>query len=274
MPNNATLGYTYDGLGRRIRETDQFQRSTLFSYDAEDRDGRQPTGCKNASTTRCDLAGQLIRKILPGPQVTTYTYDSLGNLTSATDPLCRVVEHLGLPEPPHDGYHRGGHRAAGRATLDAQLSVVLSIQPGRGAHADVRQRRHLRPQLRLRQRTQPGDTVPGNPAVAQLDVQLRLRRPAHSHPALWRRRHRLHVRRGRTTVHHRPRHQPIGAAALPDARRGRQRADDGAAVWRQRADARRSPTTRPARWPPRRRTPCSATRRRTRRRPTTPPTAR
>lgn len=98
--------YTYDALGRTVTVTDGNQKKTTYAYDQRDQlvkttwsDGSTLTstyvsGLKTKDVDsiggsrnfRYDFRGLITYEDAPGAGVSTYTYDQVGNMTSAVTP--------------------------------------------------------------------------------------------------------------------------------------------------------------------------------------------
>lgn len=128
FPDGRTVSFTYDYYGRQTARTDQLGRTATRSYDVLGRVTRQqdhagrvttfdyadlPQGCSSCSLggspstiihpdgtmTKMlyDTAGRLLARTssagTTASATTTYSYDTDGNVTSATDPLGRVTRY-------------------------------------------------------------------------------------------------------------------------------------------------------------------------------------
>ncbi|WP_083928372.1 RHS repeat-associated core domain-containing protein [Marinobacterium rhizophilum] len=76
----------FDSSGRPIRETDALGADTEFGYATDDRLASVTDPNGNSTLYRHDAyTGQLVERDSPDSGVTTYRYDSAGNLTGQTD---------------------------------------------------------------------------------------------------------------------------------------------------------------------------------------------
>ena len=96
-PRNNTLHFEYDSLNRKIEEwylVSGERRSRLFYYDALGRIERVTNEKGNQGTLRYDARGRVSSRV--NPLLVTdvsYTYDSNGNVKTATDGAGRVVSY-------------------------------------------------------------------------------------------------------------------------------------------------------------------------------------
>ncbi|WP_107097266.1 DUF6531 domain-containing protein, partial [Streptomyces sp. NBRC 110028] len=89
-PQGLTWSYTYDPAGRLTSETDFDDRTVTYEHDAAAQLIRRTNPLGQAVTYEHDTLGQITRKTAED-QVTTFTYDPAGRLTTATGPDTEVI---------------------------------------------------------------------------------------------------------------------------------------------------------------------------------------
>ena len=82
----ATSSWTYDDLNRVTTATDQLGGMTKYAYTGSSHEPSQVTDANGGVTKFTVVNGLLLVRTDPDQNTTTFSYDSVGNLTSTTSP--------------------------------------------------------------------------------------------------------------------------------------------------------------------------------------------
>ncbi len=132
-PDNSSLAFTFDNARRLTAVTDALQNRTSYVLDAlGDRTTIASSNPGGITTHRrvdsFDALGRLAQKIEGAGQVTTYLYDSNGNLIGTTDPLQHATQRT---VDPLDRFTKTTDAAGGivSATFNARNRVLNVTDP-------------------------------------------------------------------------------------------------------------------------------------------------
>ncbi|HEX6701714.1 MAG TPA: DUF6531 domain-containing protein [Gaiellaceae bacterium] len=101
-PDTGVTQYSYDAAGNRITETDQLNRVSTSTYDADNRLASVTTPLSEKTTYFSDQNGNLAKQVEPRGNVQganpddyarTFTYDAAGRVVTETDPLGNVTSY-------------------------------------------------------------------------------------------------------------------------------------------------------------------------------------
>jgi RHS repeat-associated protein len=141
LPDSTELNLTYDGLRRLIIDTDQLGNSRVFSYDPESNATSTTDREGDAVLMQYDPANQMVRRELPGAEVTTYVYDALGSPIQAANAMCILDferDFLGRTTREESGYDlelTGGLTLSLDHVVDSAYDLVgnrMSLQDDAG----------------------------------------------------------------------------------------------------------------------------------------------
>ena len=89
--DNTSIAYIYDAVGNLLQMSDSLG-TTLYSYDALDRDTGVVYGSGHQLTYQLDVAGRRTKMLDPDGGETLYLYDNSNRLTQLTNPQGEVTQ--------------------------------------------------------------------------------------------------------------------------------------------------------------------------------------